>query len=104
MKLSIRGLLNVIAIFAVVLGWRLDHLRLQKAIDRLNAENTELIERIVPSSGFAFRSGAGTKTVLLNSDPADRMEMLQRLDSSLTHGKYSGIPLKILDRRNEDQR
>jgi len=85
MKFSIRSVLIVVAIFAVVLGWGLDHLRLQKAINRLNAENTELMGRIVPSNGFAFPSGLGTKTVLLNSDPEDRKEMLQLLDKSFTH-------------------
>ncbi len=101
MKFSLRSLLIVVAVFAIALGWGLDHLRLQKAINRLNAENTELIGRIIPSSGFAFSPGLGTKTVLVNSNPEDRKEMLQVLDRSLTHGKNSGKPLVILESPNE---
>ena len=47
MKFSLRSLLIVVAVFAVALAWGLDHLRLQKAITQLNAENTELMGRII---------------------------------------------------------
>jgi hypothetical protein len=104
MKFSIRGVLMVIAMIAVVLGWTLDHLRLQDEVNRLNAENTELMDRIIPSSGFAgFPSGLGTKTIFLHSNPEDRKELLQLLDRSLTHGKTANIPMERLESANDEQ-
>ena len=101
MKISLQSLLIIVAIFAIVLGWGLDHLRLRKAMDRLNAENTELIGRIMPSSGFAIPPDLGTRTVLLNSKPEDRKEMLQLLDRSITHGKTFIKPPAIHESLNE---
>ena len=93
MKFSLRSLLIVVAVFAVALAWGLDHLRLQKAINQLNAENTELIGRIIPSSGFAFPSGLGTKAVLVNSSPEDRKEMLHFSISPLPTERTPAIRL-----------
>lgn len=101
MKFSLQSLLIIVAVFAIVLGWGLDHLRLRKAIDRLNAENTELIGRIMPSSGFAIPQDFGTSTVLLNSRPEDRKEMLRFLDRSITHGKSFIKPPAIHENLNE---
>ena len=80
-------------IFAIALGWWLDHVRLQNANTRLNAENAELIGRVMPSSGFAGSSGLATKTEYSHSSPEDRKELLFLLDNSLTHGKDSNQQL-----------
>ena len=97
MKISIRSMLILVAVFAVALAWRLDHLRLQKAISNLNAENAEFMGRIIPSSGFAFPSGPVTNPVLVNSSREDRQEIMRLLDQSITHGKNSNLSLTIVD-------
>lgn len=97
MKFSFRSMLVLVALVAVAIGWGLDHLRLRKAITKLNSENTELVGRIIPSSGFAFPSGLGTNPVFVNSSPEDRQEVLRLLDQSITHGKNSNIPFVIVD-------
>jgi hypothetical protein len=87
MKFKFQSMLTAVAVCAVALAWGLDHLRLQKAINQLNAENAQLIKRIIPSSGFAFPSGLATDTVLVNSNPEDRREVLRLLDQSITLGE-----------------
>ncbi len=88
MKISLRTLFLVVTMFAIALGWWLDHVRLQNANTRLNAENTELIGRVMPSSGFAFPSGLATKTHHSYSSPEDRKELLFLLDNSGTRLKF----------------
>ena len=87
MKFSFRSMLTAVAVCAVALAWGLDHFRLQKAINQLNAENAQLMVRIIPSSGFAVPSGLATNTVLSHSNPEDRQEVLRLLDQSITHGE-----------------
>ncbi len=103
MKFSLQSSLTAVAVCAVALAWGFDHLRLQKALNHLNAENAQLMERIIPSSGFAFPSGLPTNTVLVNSNPEDRKELLQHLESSFTHGKNVRKPMIILESQNDDQ-
>lgn len=87
MKFSIRSMMTAVVVFAVALAWALDHFRLQKAINQLNAENAQLMERITPPSGFVFPAGVATNAVLVNSNPEDRQEVLRLLDQSITHGE-----------------
>lgn len=101
MKFSIRSSLLVVTIVAIALGWWLDHVRLQNANARLNAENTELLGRVTPSSGFAYPSGLATKTYYLHSSPEDRKELLFLLDNSLTLGKDSNQPLMTKETPSE---
>ncbi len=97
MKFSFQTLLIAVAFIAVAIAWGLDHVRLQKTITQLNAENTELIGRIIPSSGFAIPSGLVAKTFLDNSSAEDRQEVLRLLDQSITHGSKSSKPSAIVD-------
>ena len=87
MKFSLQSSLTAVAVCAVALAWGFDHLRLQKALNHLNAENAQLMERVIPSSGFAFPSGLAANAVLVNSNPEDRQEVLRLLDQSITHGE-----------------
>ena len=91
-KFSIRDSLFAVAIIAVVLGWWLDHNRLTKVNDKLNAENADLFHRVMPQSGFGYvtpleQSG---NRVFLNSNSDDRQEILRRLDHSMTSGNGNG--------------
>lgn len=100
MKISLRSLLVVVAMFALVLGWWIDHARLQNKNARLNAEkaqlnaeNAQLIGRAMPSSGFTYPSGLVSKTHHLVSSPEDRKELLFLLDNSWTPGKDADKPV-----------
>lgn len=84
MRISLRDLLFVITIIAIGLGWLVDHQRLKDVNAQLNAENAELVARVLPSSGFAIPSGIATRTDYSNASPEDRKALLLELDQSLT--------------------
>jgi hypothetical protein len=105
MKFSIQSLLLMVTIFAITLGWWIDHTRLQNTNARLNAENCELIGRVMPSSGFAHLSGLATrKRPYSHSSPEDRKKLLFLLDNLLTHGKDSNQPLMMKEIQSETRR
>lgn len=93
MKISLRSLFLMVTMLAIALGWWLDHMRLQNANTLLNTENTELMGRVMPSSGFAFPSGLISKTQHSHSSIEDRKEFLFLLDHSWTHGRDATVSL-----------